>query len=323
MVTRWPTHHGGRYQVNISNVGRGSSGNVPDMDDFQFRQILTVFNRSWSGYRRVRKGVKKRLRREMQQAGCRTIRDFLDRIRNDPAVRSRCESCLSVSISRFFRDPPLWEALQRTHLPSLAAGNAESALRAWSAGCGCGEEAYSLRMAWEMSDAGSRTGRDLLVTGTDREPEYLTRCRRGIYPAGSLARVPRHVRAKFFQPAASPNHMSVAARFRKNIRWRAHDLTGDPGPGAAFHLVFLRNNLLTYYQDPERIHAFRRVWSALAENGVLIIGKNESLPEIPPGAMVSRTLSYVWRRAPSHRTGQEGADSRYWKRPSSGRHRLR
>ena len=293
------------------------------MDDFQFRQILTLFNRSWSGYRRVRKGVKKRLRREMQRANCRTIRDFMVRIRHDPAVRSRCESCLSVSISRFFRDPALWDALQRIHLPALAADTPGSTLQAWSAGCGCGEEAYSLRIAWELSDAGSRSGRNLLVTGTDREPDYLARCRKGIYPAGSLAGLPRHLRTGYFRRAASAGLMSVAGGLRGNIRWRCHDLTRDQAPEAAYHLVFLRNNLFAYYRDPERIRSFRRIWAAIAENGILIIGKNESLPEIPPGAMVSRSLPFVWRRTPSHRPGPNRAESRHWKLPSSDRQRLR
>jgi chemotaxis protein methyltransferase CheR len=36
------------------------------MDDSQFRRVLDFFGLSWKGYRRVRKGVKKRLARYMQ-----------------------------------------------------------------------------------------------------------------------------------------------------------------------------------------------------------------------------------------------------------------
>jgi chemotaxis protein methyltransferase CheR len=41
------------------------------MDDAQFKQLLALFNRSWKGYRKIRKGVKKRIGRHMQSLGCR------------------------------------------------------------------------------------------------------------------------------------------------------------------------------------------------------------------------------------------------------------
>ena len=37
------------------------------MKDTQFHQLLDRFGFSWAGYRRVRKGVKKRLARHMQE----------------------------------------------------------------------------------------------------------------------------------------------------------------------------------------------------------------------------------------------------------------
>jgi len=36
------------------------------MNDEQFRQLLDYFQYSWAGYRKVRKGVKKRISRHMQ-----------------------------------------------------------------------------------------------------------------------------------------------------------------------------------------------------------------------------------------------------------------
>ena len=47
------------------------------MDDQQFRQPLNCFGLSWYGYRKVRKGVKKCIRRHMQRLGCRTVREYL------------------------------------------------------------------------------------------------------------------------------------------------------------------------------------------------------------------------------------------------------
>ena len=47
------------------------------MDDDQFRILLEYLQYSWTGYRKVRKGVKKRIQRHMQQLGCRNVMDYL------------------------------------------------------------------------------------------------------------------------------------------------------------------------------------------------------------------------------------------------------
>ena len=49
-------------------------------------------------------------------------------------------------------------------------------------------------------------------------------------------------------------------------------------PAAGFHLVFLRNNLLTYYEKRLQVPAFHRIVSALGPGGILVIGKKERLP---------------------------------------------
>lgn len=47
------------------------------MEDDQFRILLEYLQYSWTGYRKVRKGVKKRIQRHMQQMGCRNVMDYL------------------------------------------------------------------------------------------------------------------------------------------------------------------------------------------------------------------------------------------------------
>ncbi|WP_279384416.1 chemotaxis protein CheB [Geotalea toluenoxydans] len=55
---------------------------------------------------------------------------------------------LLIGVTSFFRDPAAWEQLQGVALPAILAGRpAGCVLRAWSAGCSTGEEAYSLAIA--------------------------------------------------------------------------------------------------------------------------------------------------------------------------------
>jgi len=56
-----------------------------------------------------------------------------------------------------------------------------------------------------------------------------------------------------------------------------HNLLSNP-PGIAFDLIFLRNNLLTYYVDEFKIPAIKRIVNSLASGGLLIIGNHERMP---------------------------------------------
>jgi chemotaxis methyl-accepting protein methylase len=55
-----------------------------------------------------------------------------------------------------------------------------------------------------------------------------------------------------------------------------------------FDIIFLRNNLLTYYEPPTRIRAFVQILTALSSTGFLIIGSNE---EIPTGGLPLKLYS--------------------------------
>ena len=93
------------------------------MDDDQFRILLEYLKYSWSGYRKVRKGVKKRIARHMNQLQCVNISDYVKLLDIHPDIRKECELQMTVSISRFFRDRRLWELLQHRWLPELIEKN--------------------------------------------------------------------------------------------------------------------------------------------------------------------------------------------------------
>ena len=119
------------------------------MDDKQFRAILCFYGLSWAGYQRVRRGVKKRLRAHMLTLEVRTVKEYLERLGSDREARRKGERLMDVSISRFFRDRDLWQALEQEVLPGRIL-RGDKSIRVWSAGCACGEEAYSVKMVWQI-----------------------------------------------------------------------------------------------------------------------------------------------------------------------------
>ena len=58
------------------------------LTDADFRNLLEHLNRPWAGYRKVRKGVKKRVRRHMQDLGCSTVEQYLAQRTNQPGVKA-------------------------------------------------------------------------------------------------------------------------------------------------------------------------------------------------------------------------------------------
>jgi len=60
------------------------------MNDTEFNRLLQRFSLSWKGYRKVRKGAKKRLRRHMQRLGCADIDGYINKIDKNPEDEIEC-----------------------------------------------------------------------------------------------------------------------------------------------------------------------------------------------------------------------------------------
>ena len=105
----------------------------------------------------------------MQVLDCSNIEDYLAVIASDKDQKKITESCLLVTISRFFRDRQLWECMAETILPELVRSFPDR-IRVWSVGCACGEEAFSLSILWHRltTQATIDTKMDILATDVNR-----------------------------------------------------------------------------------------------------------------------------------------------------------
>jgi len=253
------------------------------MNDQQFRQLLNRFGLSWDGYRKVRKGVKKRICRHMHELGCRTMQEYFFALDQNKDARQDCERLMTVSISRFFRDRGLWRTLENEILPAIIKGN-KKRVKVWSAGCACGEEVYSLAILWHTLGGCFQHMPELQLLATDMNPVYLNKARIGIYSRSSLKEVPEAVRTRYFKCWMKKQTYAVAERLKEGIVWQGHNLLADP-PGTDFQLVFLRNSLLTYYEDELKEPAFQKVLDSLAQHAFLIIGTHEKIPPATQGLL--------------------------------------
>jgi chemotaxis methyl-accepting protein methylase len=264
------------------------------MENRDFALLIDRFALSAEGYRKVRKGVQKRIARHMQDLRCPSMKAYLERLDTDGAAERGARRLMDVSISRFFRDGPLWRILEKQILPSLIAEHT-GGLRVWSAGCALGQEVYSLRILWDLLADKTAAMPPLEFWATDVNPAYLERAIEGIYPAGTLARVPAGARTRFFRPVGRAS-FRVADELRAGISWQVHDLTADPPPARDFHIVFLRNCLLTYYRDDIVKAALQAIVNSLVPGGILVIGRKEHLPDFLRGFHPLPEVSCLYRK---------------------------
>jgi chemotaxis protein methyltransferase CheR len=266
------------------------------LSDTEFRQLLEHLDRPWAGFRKVRKGVKKRIRRHMAELGCSTIEQYLRVLPRRPGARAACEQCLRVTISRFFRDRQLWQALGERILPDLVT-RFSPPIRIWSAGCACGEEPYSLAILWE--ELGRPAALDLVATDTGAD--CLARACAGVFFRSSLKRLPDGLLERYFCPQKGGRQYLIRLHRLPSIRWQQHDLLGPPFEEGPFHLILLRNNLLTYYQGPDLLAGSARIMAALSPGGYLVTGSHETPPLGPFRLKRDPGCPWIYRHETSSR----------------------
>jgi len=267
------------------------------MDDHQFRRLLDHLGLSWTGYRKVRKGVKKRVSRHMQALNCSNMAGYLHKIDKSKEARDECERLMTVSISRFFRDKKLWDLLLDEMLPGLIEQHPEK-IMVWSAGCACGEEAYSLNILWDALESSDARSPVLDITATDMNPITLKRARDGIYPVSSLKEVPEEMRARYFHPEEVGKNYRIKESLKKGLHWRVHNLLSGTLE-SPFQIILMRNNLLTYYHDAIKRAALKNVLCCLGSGGFLIIGSHERLPFEVSELHDYGSLSYIFQKRES------------------------
>lgn len=231
----------------------------------------------------------------MHSLGCQSLDMYLAELEKNEGARQTCERLMSVSISRFFRDRKLWEILQSEILPKLIA-SCDQETSVWVAGCASGEEVYSFRIVWDGLSASFGSLPDLQITATDMNPAYLERAKAGAFPSSSLRELPEGLKSVYFIEQPEKEIYSVISSLKQGLFWQIHNLLFDP-PGFSFDIIFMRNNLLTYYQEDIKTSALIKVIGSLSIGGYLIIGSHEKLPFEAPDLVPLPSLAYVFKKS--------------------------
>jgi chemotaxis protein methyltransferase CheR len=268
---------------------------------------------NWAGFRKVRGQVCKRVRRRIKHLALDGFAAYRLRLEHDPDEWRRLDRFCRITISRFYRDPDVFERLRRAILPDLAQraqADKRFVIRCWSAGCASGEEAYTLRILWDLEVALRYPSLDLSVIGTDVDETMLRRARAARYLRSSLRDLPQAFLAQAFERCGE--FYRVRAPHRRGITFVQQDLRHET-PRGGFDLVLCRNAAFTYFAPDLQHRVVAWMAAALAPGGYLVVGAGEDVPDAASffeADAASREILLCRRNiATTPQKGLDGADA--------------
>jgi two-component system CheB/CheR fusion protein len=159
-------------------------------------------------------------------------------------------------------------------VPNLIGVKRESEpIRIWSAGCATGEEAYTAAMI--LAEAlGPTAYRDRVkIYATDVDEEAIALARQAVYSTSQVNAVPQSLREKYFEPR--DDEWQFSNDLRRSVIFGRHDLLQD-APISHIDLLISRNAMM-YFNSEAQSRVVRRFHFALDEDGLLMLGKAETL----------------------------------------------
>jgi chemotaxis methyl-accepting protein methylase len=117
-------------------------------------------------------------------------------------------------------------------------------------------------------------------------PDYLRLAQAGVYPWSNLKEVPKVCLNAYFKPLRTRS-FAIDDALKEDVLWKTQDLLAPP-PATGFQLVFLRNNLLTYYKDELKVPAFAHIAESIPKGGHLVTGSHERIPAGFDGHFIQR-----------------------------------
>jgi chemotaxis protein methyltransferase CheR len=273
---------------------------VKDAECVAFLQwALPRLGLRWRGFRKVRKQVCKRIDRRMHTLGMHgaaAYRAYLDGHADEWTV---LDGLCTISISRFYRDYRVFDALGDTVLPALAAQattRADTTVRCWSAGCASGEEPYTMSLIWNQRTRHQFPRARLAVVATDMDPTLLDRTRVACYPRSSLRELPSGwVDAAFVR---HDDEYCLRDSYKARVEVLLQDIRTDQ-PSGPFDLLLCRNVAFTYFEEPVQRRLVSRLAELIPRDGFLVLGRHESLPCGAPFVPYASALG-IYRRRDEH-----------------------
>ncbi|MEM8729051.1 MAG: chemotaxis protein CheB [Pseudomonadota bacterium] len=218
--------------------------------------------------------IHRRIERRMLALDVPTKEEYTEICRSTPREVDTLYKDLLISVTNFFRDKEEFRRVGRV-IQRIVDDAMGDPIRIWTAGCATGEETYSIAIlvAEALGGAESLKNHNVQIFATDLDEKALTLAREGRYRAAAQQDIPQEFAEKYF--AIKGEFIEVDHRLRNLVLFTKHNICSDP-PFLKLDLVVCRN-LLIYLRPKMQNKVFSRLNYALNEDGMLFLGKSESV----------------------------------------------
>lgn len=246
--------------------------------------IQWLFTRSGLEASRYRsRPLHRRLAACLRAIHARSTDEAREMLEREPDLLGPAVDALLLGVTEFFRDQPVFDALGPL-LPRLAAQ--PGGLSVWSAACSDGSELYSIAIL--LAELGLLGGSKLY--GTDCRSPAIAAARSACYPPSSVARLPRVLRDRYFEPANG--RFRVIAPLRSRASFEAQDVFQNRQ--RLKWDVILWRNMAIYLRPLEARRIWRQLTDRLRPEGIVVTGKAER-PD--SGVPMKRLAGCIYARA--------------------------
>ena len=216
----------------------------------------------------------RRIRKRMQALNIDSYAAYQDHLEVHPDEFTRLFNTILINVTGFFRDPNAWEAVRTQALPRILESKApDEPVRAWSAGCASGEEAYTIAMLLAEELGVEEFRERVKIYATDVDEEALNAARHGAYTPRQVESVPPDLLERYFE--ALDGSYVFRKDLRRNVIFGRHDLLTD-APISRVDLLVCRNTLM-YFNSEAQARILTRFHFALTDGGSLFLGRAETL----------------------------------------------
>lgn len=231
--------------------------------------------------------MERRIRSFAGRRGITNLPDYLPILKADQDELHRFLDHVTINVSQLWRHPEQWKALSDEIVPELVAGT--NRLRAWSAGCSYGAEAYTLSAVVRQAAPRAK----VQITGTDVDRRIIDRAKQGRFTDADAREAPRDQMETWFEHEGDMWIAKPELRFGMNFE--LGDLLHMSVPTGSYDLIMCRN-VVIYFNEDVRDSLHGRLAAALRPGGYLVIGATERVAA--PGPIgLQPTHPFIYRKA--------------------------
>jgi chemotaxis protein methyltransferase CheR len=251
-----------------------AQGELSESDARELAQLKEQIKRRvrfhCDGYKE--KCLRRRIAVRMRARGVHSYSDYGTLLEHDEAEYERLLDTLTINVSKFYRNPDVWQVVRDRVLPQLLA-LPDPVINIWSAGAASGEEPYTISMlVREYSVEHGISPDRFRIVGTDIDRESLAFAHRAEYTDFAMGDIDPEIRERWFD---FDGVYRLRPEVRTNVSFGTLDLMRDPYPTDQ-HLIFCRN-VIIYFEREVQQQLFHRFYDALVPGGFLVLGKVEAL----------------------------------------------